>query len=315
MFERKTLCLGYTEVGEDGTSDTGATEDEEDLGSEVAVLLADEVRVDGSDDAVPKPVGGGREGNTTGSDGKREDLSDDDPRARTPGGGEEGNEDADESNLGAGQRRVCARVRTSGTNRTGDEQADNHADGSVQEKGTTTVPVNEEKGDWCGSHVYDGGGDADGKRVTDQLTEELRSEVEDEVDTRPLLEHLQSGTKDGTTNVGTGVEYGATEAVTPRGEVTTDRDDGHFVLVVGDDLGELVLHKVGVGRLLAQAHEGLRSRLEVSTLDKVPGRFREEEKSDGEDDAPQKLDTHGDTVRTRIVPVLGGVGHTTGYGC
>jgi len=40
-----------------------------------------------TNDAVPEPVGGGRDGNTLGTNWKLENLSDDDPACRTPGAG------------------------------------------------------------------------------------------------------------------------------------------------------------------------------------------------------------------------------------
>jgi hypothetical protein len=42
-------------------------------------ILTNHVWGDDCDDAVPEPVGGGREGNTTGSDGEREDFADENP--------------------------------------------------------------------------------------------------------------------------------------------------------------------------------------------------------------------------------------------
>lgn len=74
------------------------------VGSEVAVLFADHIGGDDGDDlfqsqksfcsyrqrrtyGVPKPVGGGGQTNSTGTDGKGEDFSNDDPRGRSPSGG------------------------------------------------------------------------------------------------------------------------------------------------------------------------------------------------------------------------------------
>lgn len=49
---------------------------------------------------VPKPVGGGGESDTTGSDWQWENLADDNPGAWTPGGSEEENVDTDECDHG-----------------------------------------------------------------------------------------------------------------------------------------------------------------------------------------------------------------------
>ena len=64
--------------------------------------------------------------------------------------------------------------------------------------------------------------------------------VEDEVDTGPLLHHLKRGTENGPSQVGPGVTETAGETAGPGSQVAVVRDEA-FVLVVGDDFGELVL--------------------------------------------------------------------------
>lgn len=49
--------------------------------AEVAKLLRSIL----TNDAVPEPVGSGRDGNALGANGKLEDLADDDPACGTPG--------------------------------------------------------------------------------------------------------------------------------------------------------------------------------------------------------------------------------------
>ena len=100
LLERQALGLRNKEVcEEDGDNAEGAPH-EEDLGGEVGVLLVDEVWGDDGDDAVPEPVGGGGKSNTTRADWQREDLTDNNLRAGTPGGGEHADVDADEGNHG-----------------------------------------------------------------------------------------------------------------------------------------------------------------------------------------------------------------------
>jgi len=96
LLERQTLGLGNQEVSVDNAAKAKRAPDEEDLGAEVAVFLTDHVGGDDSDDAVPEPVGGGRETDTTGTDGDGEDFSNHNPGCGTPGGGEEKDVDADE---------------------------------------------------------------------------------------------------------------------------------------------------------------------------------------------------------------------------
>ena len=57
LLERKALRFRDKEVGEDHTSGTGRSPDEEDLTLEIAVLRINHVWRDETDDKVPEPVG------------------------------------------------------------------------------------------------------------------------------------------------------------------------------------------------------------------------------------------------------------------
>ena len=57
LLERKALRFRDEEVGEDHTSSTGRSPDEEDLTLEIAVLRINHVWRDETDHKVPKPVG------------------------------------------------------------------------------------------------------------------------------------------------------------------------------------------------------------------------------------------------------------------
>merc|ERR1712225_201782 len=148
LLEGESLGLRDEEVGVHKGGSAETTPDEEDRGAEVAPVLTDHVRGDDGDDGVPEPVRGGREGDTTGSDGEREDLTDDDPRARTPGGGEEEDEDGNEGDLsvnGADVLGNCLAGSVGGelveadgdTDDSDDELADGHGAGTDDEEGTT----------------------------------------------------------------------------------------------------------------------------------------------------------------------------------
>merc|ERR1712137_443333 len=114
LLEGQTLGLRNEEVGVDERTSAEASPHEEDAGLEVALIDADHVRGDDSDDSVPEPVGGGGKGNTTGADREREDLANDDPGTRTPGAGKEEDEDGDEGDLGVDGRDVDGTSLTSG---------------------------------------------------------------------------------------------------------------------------------------------------------------------------------------------------------
>ena len=154
--------------------------------------------------AVPKPIGRGGESNTAGTDWKRENLADDDPRTRTPGGSEEENVDADECNHGADGFGIPSIGRADNGN---DELADDHAQSTPDEKGAATESLNGPERDRGGANIDEGGDKADKEGVADrpELLEEGRSEVEDEIDTSPLLHHLQGSAENGTAQVATGL--------------------------------------------------------------------------------------------------------------
>jgi len=57
LLERKALRFGDKEVGEDHTSSTGRSPDEEDLTLKIAVLRINHVWRDETDHKVPEPVG------------------------------------------------------------------------------------------------------------------------------------------------------------------------------------------------------------------------------------------------------------------
>jgi len=80
-----------------------------------------------------------------------------------------------------------------------------------------------------------------------------------------------------------------------------------LVLVVGDDLRKLLLHKLRVVRLATDTGKGVHGTLNVATLDEVTWRLREKEEPNGQDDRPQHLNSDWDTVGTGVVAVLGGV--------
>ena len=63
------LGLGDEEVGVDEGGGAEGAPDEEDVRLEVAFGLAHHVGRDDGDDAVPEPVGGGGQSDTTGTDG------------------------------------------------------------------------------------------------------------------------------------------------------------------------------------------------------------------------------------------------------
>jgi hypothetical protein len=205
LLKSKTLGLRNKKVGVNSGACAQSTPDEEDLGTEVTILLPDEVRTDNCKDAVPEPVGGSGQGNTTGSDWQREDLTNKNPGTRTPSCGKEEDVDADECNLG-GDSRVVVEFLSSGsdTNDGSNKLANQHAQGSPDENCTTAESLNDVEGDRSRADIDQSGNETDEEGIGNraQGLEEGGTEVEDEVDTGPLLHHLEGCSEDGSAQVG-----------------------------------------------------------------------------------------------------------------
>lgn len=210
------LGLRYAEISENRAANTSAAKDKENLRFQVRLVRADEVGVDSSDNSIPQPVGRSRERHTPGADRQGEDLTDDDPSARTPCGREKEDEDADEGHFCRGPAvRVGDVVCVGDAKGGGDEEADDHtASAPEQELAAAKALYHPER--WWGANNVDGVcGDLDGKRIADEVREKLRAKIEDEIDAGPLLEHLQCRTKYSATEVGARIEHRAGKAVCP----------------------------------------------------------------------------------------------------
>jgi hypothetical protein len=165
LFQRKTLGFGHEEVGIDGRECAQRTPDEKDLGSKVALVLADHVRGDGSDDGVPQPVGSGRKTDSTRTDGKREDFANQHPSAGAPSRGEEGDGQADESDLSLGRGLVID--RGGGTEDCSEELANQHSNATPDEKRAAAKALDSPERNWSRQNVDKGGDETNEERVGD----------------------------------------------------------------------------------------------------------------------------------------------------
>lgn len=271
---------------------------------------------------VPEPVGRGRQSDTTRADGQREDLANDDPRARTPGGGEEEDEDGDEGDLGVdggdvvgdagvgiGRARVGV-VEADGDTDDGDKElADQHAQSTPDEQGATAEALDGPEGEGRAAHVDQGEDERDQERVLDRASrlQEGSRVVEDEVDTGPLLHHLQRGTQDGAAQVRLLMAETALEAVGPGVEPAGVGDDGALVLLVGHDLGQFDLDVFRVTGLASQFRQRDGRVLETALLDEVSWRVGESHETERQDESPCELDGNGDSVGASVTSPFGGV--------
>ena len=320
LLEGQTLGLGDEEPGVDEGARAQASPDEEHGGLEVALVSADHVRGDDGDDGVPEPVGGGGESNTTGADGEREDLADDDPGTGTPGAGEEEDEDGDEGNLGVDGGDVNSAslaisvdkglVEADGDTDDGNKElADQHAKGTPDEERTTSELLNGVERDGSRADVDKGEDQGDQEGVADGTGrgQEGGGVVEDEVDTSPLLHHLHGGTEDGLAQVGVRLPDGAAEAVGPALVPAACGDDGALVFLVGNNLRELSLDVLAVLGLTTQSGERGASLLDATALDEVSRGVGKACDTDREDDTPGELDANGNAVLAAVTTVLDSV--------
>lgn len=203
LLEGKETGLVDEEVGEDGTTSAGTGPDEEDLGAETSVAgtLLDQVRGGEADGEVPEPVGGSAERESLGTDGKREDLTADDPSSGTPGGSETSDVDADEGDEGLAGSRVG--LGGSCSDNGDDKLTGAHPDGTPDEESSSTESLHT-------PHTGEGAEDIDnvvddredeGVGVGESVLGEGCTEVEDEVNTGELLEGLEEGTGEGSEKV------------------------------------------------------------------------------------------------------------------
>ena len=327
LLEGETLGLGNQEVGVDESDSAETSPDEEDGGPQVTLILANHVGGDDGDDGVPEPVGGSGEGNTTRTDGKREDLTDEDPGTRTPGGSEEEDEDGDEGDLGVDGGDVVGAGGTiwesggvvetlSNTDDGNQELADQHTEGTEEEECAATELLHSVEGKRSGADVDQGEDERDQEGVADGTgrLQEGCGVVEDEVDTSPLLHHLEGSTENGLAEVGVGLEEGALEAVHPSGKPATSRDKLALVLLVGDDLGKFEFDQGpevgGIGAswvYTTDLHQGLLGLIGTAALDEVTRGVGKASNTSTQDKTPSELDTDGNAVLATVTTVLNGV--------
>ena len=77
--------------------------------------------------------------------------------------------------------------------------------------------------------------------------------------------------------------------------------------MVGNNLGEFILHVVGIDRLATESSKDFGCVIELPTLDVPARRLRQEGNTTAEDQSPEHLKANGDTVRSGVPTVLSAV--------
>ena len=284
----KKTNLGNAEVGEQETSSTSRSPNEEhlDLQTQGAGLLVDQIGSSVTDTKVPEPVGGNGKGHGLGTDVEREDLAGDNPGDGTPCGGEEGDVDTDECDQNLLSRNVFSRDRD--TDDGDQELANTHGGGADQKQPPATEPLNTPHPGKSHGHVDDIGSNRNQEWIGNAgVLEEYRAVVEDEVDTGKLLPCLDENASEGTKK---DFVVGGAEAV------EIGRLAQPLLVLVGiADLVEFCTELWMIGGKGDETRECTCSILVALLLDEPSGRFGEEDHPDGENETPDELKGNGNS--------------------
>ncbi|KAH0445623.1 general substrate transporter, partial [Aureobasidium melanogenum] len=271
LLKRQPLGLRHEEVSEDNADCTSGAPEEEDLGAEVGFVLSNKQEV---------------EKLTRTRRGKISPIE----------------------TQAVGPQVEAKKKIVSGTSDTNDPLADAHANGAVDQEGTTTKALDCPERQRSRADVDNSSDHRDEEGVvdTDGLKESGR-EVENEVDTSPLLHHLEEDTNEDLADVGVAVCDATREHAGP-----ADLTNRHLILKVGLNLGELINDVGAIGRLATDTTESLGSSVELLLLDVIARRFRKEEETNGKNDGPGELDGNRDSVCASVRVVAASIGDDRG---
>lgn len=243
-------------------------------------------------------VGGSGDGQALGTVLEREDLARDDPGERAPGGSEEENVDADKGDASLLGVRVVdddlalvILARRQGSEHRDEELADGHADGTAKKEKAAAPPVDSPESREGRDDVDDRSNHLDDEGLAEtRVLKVLGAVVEDEVDASQLLQSLEAHARK------LALEHGAAEAVDVAGG-----SDAHLVVVVGLDLGNLVVDGGVVRRQATELAQSGLGAVELTLLDEETRGLGQDKHADDEDDGPGELHGDGDAVRARVV--------------
>lgn len=289
----KGATLGLVDEEEDN-QDGSETAGSKDVSVAVVNGAGDEGGEEG-DEEVPGPVGGGGDSHAGSTVAEGVHLTTDSPDNGTPGGSETNNEEAgedDHDNTGG----VVARgdVEDLVTNRSPDQEADEHPGGTDHQTVTATVVLNDVQTGEGHTEVDSTQNDGGDEGVADTNTvEDGGTVVEDEVGTGQLLQGLESNTKHGT------VEH----ARTGKNLVPGSSASGILLIKLLLHIGHLLSDNAVVGGDTVELGHNLASLLNTAVTVGKTGGLGKEESTDTQNQRPGETDTHGDT------PGASGVGH------
>jgi len=210
---------------------------------------------------------------------------------------------------------VVGGVPASGSSDSTDNVLHNdHTGGTEDEERAASNLLDHDERGGGGEHVDEGSDERDQEGVADrtELLEEDGAEVENEVDTSQLLHSLHEDTEGGAASVGRRLHDATLEAGHPGAKVAGLGKNGHFVLMVGNDLSKFILDIFGVEGLATNTAKSGGSLVELSLLDPVTRGLWQKSETNSEDNSPQELDGDWDPVGSGIATVLGGVDDAVG---
>jgi hypothetical protein len=260
------------------------------------------------DGKVVEPVGGRADRDALGTQTKREDLGDDDPRTGAPGEAEADGEDPDEDNGGPPRGAVCGPVALAlGNDARDDEVADTHDDCACDEC-RLAAPLVDVKHGGDGGEEHDDTDDTRGEKrgrgsVQAETAEDKGCVVKDEVDTGPLLEghdedcdgsasEVASVREEGHVAAETEFDARGERAVLERGIVALA--DALLEETLGLDFEIFEFDKVGVWRETAEIGDHRPGFFIAALVDEPARGLGHEEDADSKNDGRNELNGDGE---------------------
>ena len=291
----ESAALGLADKEEDNP-DSGKTASSKDVTVAEIDGTGDEWGEEG-DEEVPGPVGGSGDTHAGSTVTEGIHFTADSPDDGTPGGGEADDEETGEDDHGdTGGVRSRVDVKNRVTDRSPDQEADEHPSSSSHQTLAASVVLDDVQTGQGHTKVDGTQNDLSDVRVAQTHTlEDGGTVVEDEVGTGQLLQRLETNTENGT------VEHArASEDLVPSSLAGSE-----LLLKLVLHVGHLLGHDAVVGRDTVELSHDLAGLLNTSVTVGIAGRLGQEQGTDTQDQGPGKADTHGDTPRCSGIDALG----------
>lgn len=261
---------------------------------------ASDERCEETNAEVPDPVAGSGKSHTLRTVSRREDFCLNGPNHGTPSSGKAKNEETgenDEYNTGCGGSRGIVKIKHEMTNGGEDQEANEHPNGTGNERLATTKVLNHVQTNEGDTKVDTVENDLSDKRVDLHRLEDGGTVVEEVVGTGKLLEHLQSHTKGDTISHAGSSEH-------------ADKllDGAKLDLVFSAELAlnfcNLSVDSPVVFRCTVYTANGLLGSLLMSVSEVVSRSLWEEQNTESKDESPDPSQANDDSPTARVAALV-----------